>query len=174
MPVVDVVIEDEQWRQIDGVETVVQQAGLLAARRSGLALRAEAEIAVLLADDAAIRTLNAQWRSKDKPTNVLSFPAVDAERISTTPMLGDIIIARETVFREAMEEGKSAADHLRHMVVHGVLHLLGYDHETDEDAAEMESLERLILAEIGVADPYAQDNEDAPLRAVVRQRGGAR
>lgn len=155
MPQIDVVIEDEQWTALHGVEMLVQRAGLHAAARSGVAVRDDAEIAVLLSDDATIQQLNAQWRAKDKPTNVLSFPAVELAKISYAPMLGDIIIARETVLREADEEGKKPDHHLQHLVVHGVLHLLGYDHETDDDAERMEALERIVLSDLGIPDPYA-------------------
>lgn len=103
----------------------------------------------MLADDAALRALNARWRQQDKPTNVLSFPAGDSV------LLGDVVLAFETVRREASEQGKSLADHMSHLVVHGVLHLLGHDHERPRDADVMESLERQVLAGLGIADPYA-------------------
>lgn len=159
MAVIDVVIEDAAWTAFGDVELQVRQAGLAAVKASHVRVREDAEIAVMLADDAMVRNLNAQWRAKDKPTNVLSFPAVAPARIAEAPMLGDIVIARETVLREARDEDKTPSDHLRHLVVHGVLHLLGYDHETDDDAEKMEALERAILAGLGIADPYA----DAPL-----------
>jgi probable rRNA maturation factor len=115
------------------------------------------EISLLLTDDAQVRQLNRDYRHKDKPTNVLSFPALDDD----TPippegpvLLGDVIIARETTEREAYEESKSLKNHLSHLVVHGVLHLLGYDHIEDDEAEEMESLERSILGALGVPDPY--------------------
>lgn len=159
MAVIDVVIKDAAWSAFKDVESQVKQAGLAAVDASNVPVRGDAEIAVMLADDGMVRKLNAQWRAKDKPTNVLSFPAVPLARIANAPMLGDIIIARETVLREAQDEQKEPADHLQHLVVHGVLHLLGYDHETDDDAEKMEALERAILAGLGIADPYA----DAPL-----------
>jgi phosphate starvation-inducible protein PhoH and related proteins len=107
--------------------------------------------AVLFTHDAAVQTLNAQWRGKDMPTNVLSFPAVEA-----AGTLGDIALAYETCAREAVEQGKSLKDHATHLLVHGFLHLLGYDHEADEDAAEMEGLEKDIMAKLGLEDPYIQ------------------
>nr|WP_305790477.1 rRNA maturation RNase YbeY [Candidatus Phycosocius bacilliformis] len=114
-------------------------------------------VAVLLTDDARVQALNAQWRQQDKPTNVLSFPA--AESLSDISLageigLGDIALAYETCAREAAEQGKSLKHHATHLLVHGLLHLLGYDHEADDDAAEMEGLEREILASLGIADPY--------------------
>ncbi|WAC28239.1 rRNA maturation RNase YbeY [Ancylobacter sp. SL191] len=114
-----------------------------------------AEIAVKLTDDAAIRALNRDWRGKDYPTNVLSFPTPEMARAGGDPHLGDIAIAYETLTREAEEEGKPFADHLQHLAVHGTLHLLGFDHEVAEDAEEMEAMERDVLAGLGVPDPYA-------------------
>jgi probable rRNA maturation factor len=113
----------------------------------------------MLTDDAGIRTLNANWRGIDKPTNVLSFPALQPTGPSLPGdpprMLGDIAIAYETTRREADDEGKAFDHHLSHLAIHGFLHLIGYDHETDEEAGEMESLEREILARLGIPDPYA-------------------
>ena len=126
---------------------------------SGEADFGEAELAVMLTDDAGIRTLNSNWRGIDKPTNVLSFPALqptgaggpdDAPR-----MLGDIAIAYETTRQEADDEQKPFDHHLSHLAIHGFLHLMGYDHETDDDAEAMEGLEQEILAQLGIPDPYA-------------------
>lgn len=120
---------------------------------------ADAELAVMLTDDAGIRTLNRNWRNIDKPTNVLSFPALRPEGArqpgDPPPMLGDIAIAYETTRREADDEDKPFDHHLSHLAVHGFLHLIGYDHETDDEAEEMEDLERRILAQLGIPDPYA-------------------
>lgn len=120
---------------------------------------ADAELAVMLTDDAGIRTLNRNWRNIDKPTNVLSFPALRPEGArqpdDPPPMLGDIAIAYETTRREADDESKPFDHHLSHLAVHGFLHLIGYDHETDAEAEEMENLERRILALLGIPDPYA-------------------
>ena len=118
------------------------------------------ELSVLFTDDAHIRGLNAEWRGKDKPTNVLSFPAFPIEPgDALPPMLGDIVLAAETVRAESTLESKPFDHHLTHLVVHGLLHLLGYDHETDDDAEEMEELERRILARLAIADPYAVTDE---------------
>jgi probable rRNA maturation factor len=114
---------------------------------------AQGAVTVVVDDDARIRALNKLWRGFDKPTNVLSFPAPDTQPGPERP-LGDIAISYETAAREAVAEDKSFADHMAHLSVHGFLHLLGYDHESDEDAEEMEGLERVILARIGVSDPY--------------------
>jgi probable rRNA maturation factor len=114
------------------------------------------EIGILFTDDAHVRSLNAEWRGKDKPTNVLSFPAFPVVTKGTMPpMLGDIVLAIETVRAEAALDSKPFEHHLTHLVVHGLLHLLGYDHETDADGEEMEGLERRILAGLAIADPYA-------------------
>ena len=126
------------------------------AARAALPPDREGALAVLLADDAAVRDLNRRWRGKDRPTNVLSFPAA----ASAAPWLGDVALAYETCAREAAEQGKALADHVAHLVVHGVLHLVGWDHQTDAEADEMEGLERDILARMGVPDPYAE--RDAP------------
>jgi probable rRNA maturation factor len=102
-----------------------------------------------LADDRQVRALNARDRKMNKPTNVLSYPS------GARAFLGDVVLARQTVWREARSQGKTPADHVAHLVVHGTLHLLGYDHETgDADAERMEALERRILATLGIADPY--------------------
>lgn len=126
----------------------------------------EAEVCVVLADDPFVKELNRTWRGKDKPTNVLSFPigampAAAGPEPVRTPLLGDIVLALETIAREAGEQGKSFPDHLAHLVVHGVLHLLGYDHEDNADADEMEALERDILEDLDIADPYAVPGEPA-------------
>ena len=147
----EIVVASALWAE-DEAEEAIRRA---IAAAEALFEPADAEVGVLLCDDAEIRRLNAQWRDKDTATNVLSFPA--AAHNATCLHLGDIAIARETVEREATEEGKSLVDHLTHLTVHGYLHLLGFDHETDDDAEEMESLEREILASLGIADPYTID-----------------
>jgi probable rRNA maturation factor len=116
----------------------------------------EHELSLLLADDSAIRALNRDWRGKDQPTNVLSFPAGPPAAEGAPLLLGDVALAYETVAREAAEQGKTLADHMRHLLVHGILHLLGHDHEDEDEAERMESLERSILAGLGVADPYRE------------------
>ena len=126
---------------------------LLAAAANQAAGPAQGAVAVVVDDDERIRTLNRLWRGLDKPTNVLSFPSPDTQP-GATRTLGDIAISYETAAREAAAEDKSLADHVAHLSVHGFLHLLGYDHESDDDAEEMEGLERAILARIGVSDPY--------------------
>ena len=110
----------------------------------------------MLSHDSAIHTLNRDWRGKNAPTNVLSFPAAAAGKSrSAPPYIGDIVIAYQTVAREAVAEGKPFNHHLAHLAIHGFLHLLGYDHENDRDARKMERLERKILKRLAVPDPYA-------------------
>jgi len=115
---------------------------------------AQGAVTVIVDDDARVRELNRRWRGFDKPTNVLSFPSPYTQP-GPADALGDIVISYETAAVEAAAEDKSLADHVAHLSVHGFLHLLGYDHEADDDANEMERLERAILARIGVSDPYA-------------------
>lgn len=141
----------------------------LAARAAGAAAQVAPELAhahllvsVVMADDEEVHALNKQWRAKDKPTNVLSFPMLSRDEVlaaaqSPAPgMLGDLILAHGVCTREAADKGIAAEDHATHLIVHGLLHLAGYDHETGEaDAEEMEGLERKALALLGLADPYA-------------------
>ena len=122
------------------------------------------ELSVRLTGDEQVRALNAEWRGKDKPTNVLSFPLAEADDLRSSEgegpelMLGDIILARGVCEAEAEHNGVSVEDHAAHLVVHGTLHLLGYDHQSDGDAADMEAREVRALARIGISDPYAVDH----------------
>jgi probable rRNA maturation factor len=158
LPLTEVLVVADGWRAEPDAEAVIHRA-VDAAAETVHAGSGEAELAVMLTDDAGIRTLNRNWRGIDKPTNVLSFPALqptgaggpdDAPR-----MLGDIAIAYETTRREADDEQKPFDHHLSHLAIHGFLHLMGYDHETDHDAEAMEGLEQEILAQLGIPDPYA-------------------
>ena len=124
-----------------------------AVRESAAALSTGgAELAIVLTDDSAIRLLNRQWRGIDKATNVLSFPTEGAG--GKPPLIGDIVLAYETIAREARDQGKPFAHHLAHLAVHGYLHLLGYDHQRDKDAEAMEQIERKILRRLAIPDPY--------------------
>ena len=118
---------------------------------------ADVEISVRIVDEPEMRNLNRDYRGKDRPTNVLAFPAGDPGFLppGETPLLGDIVVCAGVVAREAQEQGKRPEHHWSHMLVHGTLHLLGHDHADDDEAQAMESLERRILAEFGIADPYA-------------------
>ena len=151
----DILVTADCWQAEPEAETLVQRAIEAAAKQAPASAEA-AEVAIVLTDDSGIRTLNRDWRGIDKPTNVLSFPAVQTPAGRAPPrMLGDIAIAYEITRREAESEHKPFAHHLSHLAVHGFLHLIGYDHETDADAEKMENLERSILASLGVPDPYA-------------------
>jgi probable rRNA maturation factor len=156
-PEVDVLIESTQWEVLPAAEAIIRAAIAGAAKARPVQING-AEVSVLLCDDAAIASLNARWRGHEGPTNVLSFPTPHGERNPCgadrpTP-LGDIAIAYETVAREAADRGKPLPDHLAHLAIHGFLHLLGYDHQIEDEAERMERLERDILAEIGILDPY--------------------
>ena len=156
-PTTEVLVVADCWQNEPEADAVIQRAIAAAADTVDEDV-ADAEIAVMLTDDSGIRTLNSNWRGIDKPTNVLSFPALQAPAgaPSDAPrMLGDIAIAFETTRKEADDEQKPFDHHLSHLAVHGFLHLVGYDHENDDDAETMESLETEILAKLGIPDPYA-------------------
>jgi len=151
---IDIFVEAGDWLPEAELARLVDQA--VAAAFAETDANGASELSVVFSDDASIRTLNAQWRGKDKPTNVLSFPAFSVPKGGPLPpMLGDIVLASETVAREAALEGKPVANHITHLVIHGLLHLLGHDHETDAEAEEMEAIERAALARLAIPDPYA-------------------
>jgi probable rRNA maturation factor len=152
---IEVIVESPSWEARPEAENIVCAALGQAADVIGTDFR-NCMVAVLLTDDAAMRRLNAQWRDIDKPTNVLSFPAAPqlARGEDEAKPLGDIAISYETTTREAREEHKEFVHHLAHLTVHGFLHLLGYDHETDSQAETMEQLERAVLRRFGIPDPY--------------------
>lgn len=146
VPIIEMQVRSPLWdaepTAADTVCAAIQAAAAL--------VPAQGEVSVLLTDDAAVRRLNREWRKVDKPTNVLSFPAAKPGGA----LIGDIAIAYETLRREAAGEGKAFLHHLSHLAVHGFLHLLGYDHQTDSQADAMEGIERAALARLDVADPY--------------------
>jgi probable rRNA maturation factor len=145
------------WAALPEAQGLAERAILAGAADCGVALRKGAEVSVQLVDDAQIRALNAQWRGFDKPTNVLSFPAAPVEKLATSPLLGDIVLAFETIRREADDMRIGLSDHFVHLVVHGFLHLVGFDHQESAEAERMEQLETQILAGMAIADPYAAD-----------------
>ena len=148
--------------------TNAARAAIMGTPHGGLlTVPATIEISIRLADDAEVRTLNAQYRHKDKPTNVLSFPMIQPDLLETVTansddgevLLGDIVLAHGVCAAEAAEKGLSVEHHAMHLVVHGTLHLLGYDHLGDGDADAMEEIERTALASLGIADPYPINEE---------------
>ena len=164
-PAVDVVIASTRWSKAPQAAKLVRRTIAAAAPARARA----AELSVILTSNRAIGALNRQWRGQDKPTNVLSFPAPKqatkrpSKRAATRGAprhLGDIVIAYETAAAEARAERKPFDHHLAHLAVHGFLHLLGYDHESDSEASAMERRERIILSRLGVPDPYAARDAD--------------
>jgi len=158
LPLTEVLVVADCWQTEPYAEAVIHRA-INAAAEIADADVGDAELAVMLTDDSGIRTLNNNWRGIDKPTNVLSFPALQPTGTATPSdvprMLGDIAIAYETTRKEADDEQKPFDHHLSHLAVHGFLHLIGHDHENDDDAEAMEGLEQEILAHLGIPDPYA-------------------
>ena len=155
---IEIAIEAGDWGTLSDPAGVVRRAAMAAAISAGLH---DGEISVLLTNDARMRTLNRVWRAKDQPTNVLSFPSPFGKP-GEPRFLGDVVLACETVMREAATEGKSADHHVAHLVVHGVLHLVGHDHTADGEAETMERQERAALVAVGVPDPYADARERTP------------
>jgi probable rRNA maturation factor len=153
-PAIDILVKCPLWKNERGIRTVLRRAIAEAASVTA----SEGELAIVLSDDAAIRALNRDWRRKDQPTNVLSFPAArqspHAVGCDRPHCLGDIVIAYETAAREAKAEHKPLRHHVAHLAVHGFLHLVGYDHHAEKEAAAMEALETAVLARIGVPSPY--------------------
>jgi len=151
---IDLAVPCAAWRR------ALPRAGELAVAAARAALtKAEtrlqrAELSLVLADNATVAALNERWRHRSGPTNVLAFPGGGRPDPAAPLLLGDVILAFETVAREAEEQRKTLADHLRHLVVHGVLHLLGHDHDEEKTARRMEALEKRVLATLGIADPY--------------------
>jgi probable rRNA maturation factor len=153
---IDLTVEAGDWPPKRRLRNLVEKAVGVALLEAGVEPVTQSELSVVFSDDAHIRSLNAGWRGKDKPTNVLSFPAFPVKPGGKMPpMLGDIVLAAETVAGEAELEGKSLDHHITHLVIHGVLHLLGHDHEDDAEAERMEALERAALARLAIPDPYA-------------------
>ena len=153
-------VEDNAWTAVPDVEWHVYTAAEAAFAAAGATVEEVTEVSIALVDDATIRELNRNWRGKDAPTDVLSFPAMPIAVPGAPALLGDIAVAFETTARDAAAEGKTLADHLAHLVAHGMLHLLGYDHLKAAEAERMESTERAILKGLGIADPYAGREAD--------------
>ena len=166
LPQIDINIACQGWPEPDELQQLAERSVAAAIKVAKIKLSPEAELSLMFGDDAAIKALNQQFRGIDRPTNVLSFPG---EEISPGEepglVLGDIAFALQTLIREADLEGKAFDHHLCHLMIHGFLHLLGYDHLNDSEAEQMESLEIRALATLGIADPYASlepDDDRAP------------
>ena len=169
LPVLEIAVEAGSWPPEAALHARFEEAlgaalHVLGEAGANLSLD-QGEISVLLCDDGAMRAINLAHRGQDKATNVLSFPALEAEALlklagalpSAPFLLGDLVFAQETLAREAVEAGLSLDHHLAHLIVHGFLHLLGYDHLNDEEAEIMEALETRALARLGIGDPYQHD-----------------
>jgi len=158
---IQISVEDEGWQGEDKLQALAQQvltaaAAYLESDEGQPFPQQPVELSLVFTNDESIGEINAQWRGKNTPTNVLSFPAFPLQPGRMPgPMLGDIVIGRETVEREAAELEKEVQTHLTHLLVHGFLHLFGYDHMKTDEAERMEALETRILATLGLSDPYA-------------------
>jgi probable rRNA maturation factor len=156
----DILLEDQRWAGRMDIDSVVNSVVQTALEVTNVTLNEMAEASFTFADDKRLQELNKIWRKKDSPTNVLSFPAAEGAALKTSPLLGDVVLAYETIDREASEEGKVFTHHAAHMIAHGFLHLIGFDHENDVQADEMERVETKVLSRLGMPDPWAsRENE---------------
>lgn len=160
-PIVDISVQDPAWETlgaIDDIILLIAQTTLKYAIMPKAVMGRDLEISIVLANDDLVQVLNREYREKDKPTNVLTFATLDSEEPATEgPLnLGDVVLSYQTIERECQEQGKFILDHVKHLTVHGVLHLLGYDHRDDDEATDMETLEIRILERLGVQNPYTE------------------
>jgi probable rRNA maturation factor len=169
---IDVIVASERWREPEKAEAIVRRA-VTAAAAATLSTTA-AELAIVLSDDSAIRMLNRDWRGVDASTNVLSFPTAKTGGRHSGRHLGDVVLAFETIAREARGERKPLAHHIAHLAVHGFLHLIGYDHERASDAEAMEQTERKILRQLAIPDPYRPRARTAETQARRKPAGRAK
>jgi len=154
LPTVDLLVEAGAWATEPALRRLVERAMAAAMAAARPLVAPDSELSLVFTDDAHVRRLNRQYRGKDSRTNVLSFPAPAARPGVVGPLLGDVVLAHETVAREADEQGLAFDAHLTHLIIHGFLHLLGYDHEEEGEAAVMEGMETRVLGHLGIADPY--------------------
>ena len=160
---IDCVLRSDDWSALPGAEALAERAARAALAEIG-GLTGECELSLALSDDAELQILNKAYRGKDGPTNVLSFHG-DGDAHGGPAQLGDVILAYGVCAREAEAQNKSLADHMSHLVVHGVLHLLGHDHEAEDEAERMEALEVRVLSGLGIADPYAAERASGEIEA---------
>lgn len=158
-PQIDISIQDPAWHELQDIENIVHIAAeitLTTAIMPKEAFERDLEVSIVLANDDLLHVLNREYRGQDKPTNVLTFATLDAEEPPSESVLnlGDVLLSFQTVERECQEQGKFRTDHIRHLVIHGILHLLGYDHKDEDEATDMETLEIRILERLGVQNPY--------------------
>jgi len=154
---IDITIEYDAWSKLDALESLIKTAALAAVYEREDEFKDHAELSVLLTCDEAIRQLNLTYRGQDKPTNVLSFGGeIDAPSQDRNFLLGDIVLSFQTINTEAQQQRKNFDNHVSHLIVHGVLHLLGYDHQNDKTADDMELVEINILKGLGIENPYSQ------------------
>lgn len=159
---IDISVQDPIWEKIADIQEVIQLSAQLTLKHGTCPheiQNSDLEVSIVLANDDLVHVLNREYRDKDKPTNVLSFATIDsddfAEEVMINPFnLGDVILSYETITRECQEQGKFLLDHIKHLTVHGVLHLMGYDHDNDDDATNMETLEIRVLEQLDVQNPY--------------------
>lgn len=144
----DVIMRDDRWQDV-GLDISALAVRAVSVLPQGIMPQRDQEASLVLMDDAAVQGLNRDYRNKDKPTNILSFPTVNAPTL-----LGDIVLARQTIMTEAQSAGKPLQDHIMHLIIHGVLHLLGYDHIVSSEAEVMEAIEIEMLGKLGIANPY--------------------
>jgi probable rRNA maturation factor len=155
IPAIDIMRSERRWPTTAKLRKLLTRAISAAASEAGLAWPEAAELSCVFTNDAEMTKINGQWRSKNQPTNILSFPgSAMAPGMEAGPMIGDLVLAFETVEREAGEQGKTFDDHLTHLLVHGFLHLFGYDHVKSDEAARMEQIEIRILYQMGITNPY--------------------
>lgn len=150
-------VEGGDWEEFGDLDVLTHRVVDATCRSGILDDHADLELGVTFGNDALLCRLNRDYRGMDKPTNVLSFPQKRDFADVPVSLIGDVILARETILREALTGGKVPQDHLAHLIVHGILHLLGYDHETPQESDIMERLERRILEALSVSDPYGDD-----------------
>lgn len=155
-PAVEIDVQSPLWDAQPEAEQTVRAAIAAAAALS----TSGSEVSILLTDDSAVRVLNNEWRGIDKPTNVLSFPAPATLAKGAAGILGDIVIAYETLMRECADDDRDFLDHLAHLTIHGYLHLVGYDHQDDAQANEMEALESKIMTRMQLPDPWRENNRE--------------